>query len=275
MKTFNSISGGKTSAYMAVHYPADYEVFSLVCINDVKCSPDKKIAQMVNDKLQKYCSHKPEFIATAEDDKTLTAVLDLEQFIGKEIIWLRGDSFDVINKRRKALPNPFKRFCTTEMKTDVMFEFWLYRIGEIVSMRLGFRRDEQERWNDFKTEYRFPVSCNNFGSHRQKKETFNWRVADKVLCDNNIFHHTVYEFWNNYTIDFPPDSNCVGCFWKHEQQLRKNWQTNPNKMQWFANQEGKRTFKDGITYNNIKNIMIQQDFIFGGGSGCKAGVCHD
>ena len=29
--TVNSVSGGKTSAYIAVHYPADYDVFSLVC----------------------------------------------------------------------------------------------------------------------------------------------------------------------------------------------------------------------------------------------------
>lgn len=170
MKTFNSISGGKTSAYMAVHFPADYEVFSLVCIDDVKCMPaDKKVIQKVNDKLQKYCPHKPEFIATAEDDITLTAVLDLEQMLGREIIWLRGDSFETINKRRKALPNQFKRFCTTEMKTDVMFEFWLYRIGEPVSMRLGFRYDEEERWDNFKTEYKYPVACKNFGTHRPNK----------------------------------------------------------------------------------------------------------
>jgi len=32
MKTVNSISGGKTSAYLAKHYPADIELFSLVRI---------------------------------------------------------------------------------------------------------------------------------------------------------------------------------------------------------------------------------------------------
>lgn len=29
MKTVNSLSGGKTSSYIAVHYPADIEVFAL------------------------------------------------------------------------------------------------------------------------------------------------------------------------------------------------------------------------------------------------------
>ena len=37
MKTVNSLSGGKTSSYMAVHYPADYNVFALVTTLDKKC----------------------------------------------------------------------------------------------------------------------------------------------------------------------------------------------------------------------------------------------
>jgi diphthamide synthase (EF-2-diphthine--ammonia ligase) len=39
MKTVNSISGGKTSAFMALNYPADYEVFSLVTIEADYCKP--------------------------------------------------------------------------------------------------------------------------------------------------------------------------------------------------------------------------------------------
>jgi len=34
MKTVNSLSGGKTSAYLAAHFPADLDVFALVCIDD-------------------------------------------------------------------------------------------------------------------------------------------------------------------------------------------------------------------------------------------------
>ena len=46
MKTVNSISGGKTSAYIAANYPADYNVFSLVRTKDKSCLfPDKKIRQ--------------------------------------------------------------------------------------------------------------------------------------------------------------------------------------------------------------------------------------
>ena len=34
MVTINSLSGGKTSAYIAAHYPADHDIFSLVRIED-------------------------------------------------------------------------------------------------------------------------------------------------------------------------------------------------------------------------------------------------
>ena len=44
MKTINSLSGGKTSSYIAANYPADYNVFALVRIEDNKCKfPDAKI----------------------------------------------------------------------------------------------------------------------------------------------------------------------------------------------------------------------------------------
>ena len=54
-KTINSLSGGKTSSYLAAHYPADYNLFALVCNDDPSCAhPDKKVMQLVNDKLDEY-----------------------------------------------------------------------------------------------------------------------------------------------------------------------------------------------------------------------------
>lgn len=43
MITVNSISGGKTSSFIAKNYPANYNIFSLVRTNDKECIyPDKK-----------------------------------------------------------------------------------------------------------------------------------------------------------------------------------------------------------------------------------------
>ena len=120
MKTINSLSGGKTSSYMAVHYPADYNIFSLVTIEDINCQPkDRSLVQKVSDKLNK------EFIATAEDDKTLKVIFDLEQMIGSEIVWVSGKTFEKVNKYAtggKGLPNMMWRFCTTELKMRPIFD---------------------------------------------------------------------------------------------------------------------------------------------------------
>jgi hypothetical protein len=87
----------------------------------------------------------------------------------------------------------------------------------------------------------------------------------------------VHKFWESKKIKFPDDSNCVGCFWKDIQQLRKNYNDNYNKMEWFNNMEinSKYNYKSNITYEQIKKIGLQQEFYFGTGSGCQAGFCTD
>ena len=114
MKTINSLSGGKTSSYIAANYPADYNVFSLVRIEDERCKfKDEKIRKLVEDKLQ------APFIATAEDDTIVYTMLDLEQYIGREITWVTGPTFDqLIKDKGQYLPNKVARYCTTELKTQ-------------------------------------------------------------------------------------------------------------------------------------------------------------
>ena len=71
MKTVNSLSGGKTSSYIAANYPADYNVFALVRTSDKNCMfPDKKIRQIVSDKIG------AEFIGTLEDDVLIYTFMD-------------------------------------------------------------------------------------------------------------------------------------------------------------------------------------------------------
>jgi len=103
------------------------------------------------------------------------------------------------------------------------------------------------------------------------------------LIEDKISHYQVAQWANLTDLIFPPDSNCVGCFWKPLQQLRKNWEDEPLKMQWFADIEkanfSKRTkvqtWKNDANYEQIKTIGLQQDFFFGTGSGCQAGFCTD
>lgn len=270
MKTVNSISGGKTSSYLAKHYPADYNLFSLVRIEDKECAPkDKKLVQLVSDKIGM------EFIATAESDLTLKVVLDLEQLIGTEIKWLTGKTFEqIIIDRSNYLPNQMTRFCTTEMKIRPIAEFCRNEIKEIVSMRLGIRYDENHRVDYSNTDFKFHNGFSTNG--RNKWKTEKYRELDYYLVDNQIEHYRIFLWSLSTNIEFPPDSNCVGCFHKPVQQLRKNWDDENLKMQWFANQEiGRKKFKKEMKYETIKKIGLQTDFIFGTGSGCNSGGCHN
>jgi len=276
MKTVNSLSGGKTSSYMAVHYPADYNIFSLVRIEAEYCKPkDESIVKYVSDKIGM------DFIATAESDTTLYVIRDLEQLIGKEIIWLTGDTFEQLIKKRRALPNMMQRFCTSELKMMPIGNWWLKNINEKVKMQVGFRYDELERAERFSTEIKLKVGKHTNGNN--KWQTFNWREGKFPLIEDKKTHLHIKQWSEKTGLIFPPDSNCVGCFWKPLQQLRKNWEDEPLKMRWFSEIEksnfSKRTkvqkWKNEATYDNIKKIGLQQDFIFGTGSGCQAGYCTD
>jgi hypothetical protein len=267
MIVVNSLSGGKTSSYLAYHYPADYNIFSLVRIEDMNCRPnDNKLIQMVSDKIG------TEFIATAESDITLKVMFDLEQLLGKEIIWVTGLTFEqLIKKKSNYLPNRDQRFCTIELKMRPIFDWWYKNIREKVLMQIGYRHDEEERKINFSEEFKGIVGKRNT---KNRWETINWRVGSFPLIDDKVNHYTVYKWAKTTELLFPPDSNCVGCFHKNPQQLRKNFDDENKKMNWFKNQESnKGTWKKGWRYSDIENIGLQLDFNFGTGSGCQAGFC--
>lgn len=287
MKTVNSLSGGKTSSYLAMNYPADYNIFSLVCIDDKKCAPkDNKIIQAVNDKFEKYgfLQKYGEFIATAEDDKILKVMFDLEQLLGKEIIWVRHHSLDWWIDKKGMLMNMMMRYCTTETKIIpicewVVNELMIKENMQAVFMNQGIRYDEHERAKTGKNrEYRNKIITGKSKTGNRNKWTeYFWAVGNYPLINDKIIHPEIQKYWSDKKIIFPEDSNCVGCFWKDVQQLRKNWDEQENKMQWFSDQEKKKGhfFKPNIDYDQIKKIAIQQEFNFGTGSGCQAGFCTD
>ena len=202
MKTINSLSGGKTSSYIAVKYPADYNIFSLVRTDDKNCLfPDAKTRQIVSDKIGK------EFIGTLEEDMIIYTMLDLEQYIGKEIIWLSDKTFDeVIGNYKMAngtnyLPNQMTRFCTTDMKVKPIAQ-WCYDNTDLpVEMRIGFRANEMsraksmiERAVDGIESFKFKVGQKN---GRNKWKTLPYRTAKFPLIEDGIFKDTIEEFWKD------------------------------------------------------------------------------
>jgi hypothetical protein len=306
MKTVNSISGGRSSGFMAAHYPADYELFSLVCIDDVTCKPkDKSIVAYVNNKLEKYTERYGEFIATAEDDATLKVLMDLEQYIGKEITWIRGESFDkIINTPSftggtpTRLPNRRFRYCTFRMKLLPIFEWWFLTIGEKCQMRIGFRFDEFTRMekminNSDPTYFEIPYKTSIRGKKKQRNFKFNWRDISFPLAKNGIVKSTVNKYWddngwlghddlfnNRRQMEWPIISNCTMCHIHKPEELSVLALTQPLKMAWASSKEkiGKGTWLDSkLTYEQI--IQNAENWIpemaRSGSTSCDTGSCTD
>lgn len=280
MKTVNSLSGGKTSSYLAVHHPADYNIFSLVRTNDKNCLfPDSKIRQIVSDKIGK------EFIGTLEEDAIVYTMLDLEQYIGKEIVWLSDKTFEeVISKYKMSngnfyLPNIMTRFCTTDMKVKPIAQ-WCYDNTDLpVEMRIGFRANEIsraermiERAVDGIEDFKFKVGEKN---GRNKWKTLPYRSVKFPLIEDRIFKDTIVNYWEDKPVRFAERNNCVGCFHRNEILLNHISNKHPNKFNWFVEQEQKNgcTFKNGITYEKIKNHKLQLDLFDSDFNDCDSGYC--
>lgn len=279
MITVNSLSGGKTSAYIASNYPADHDVFSLVRVSDPNCKfPDEKIRKEVEDRLQ------APFIGTVEDDTIIYTMLDLEQYIGREISWVTGLTFDeVVATKGGWLPNKLHRYCTTNMKLMPIFHWWHDNVGEPVEMRIGFRANEQrrakkmiERKND-NGLLEIKATVSKHPSGRNKWQVFEWQSPSFPLIMDNIYKDNVEEFWKDKPVRFAWMNNCVGCFHRNEILLKKMFEKHPNKMQWFADQEigrgGKGTWKTGVTYQQIKDYKLQFELFDDEFDECDSGYC--
>ena len=275
MKTVNSLSGGKTSSYMAVHYPANYNLFSLIRTNDTKCLfPDEKIRQIVSDRIG------VEFVGTLEEDEIIYTMLDLEQYIGKEIIWLSETTFeDVIKKKGGYLPNVMTRFCTSKMKVEPIAQ-WCYENTELpVEMRMGFRASEVERANrmiekqiDGIENFKFKIGEKN---GRNKWKELPYSSVRFPLIETRVFKDSIENYWKDKSVRFAWQNNCVGCFHRNEIMLNRISNKHPNKFNWFVEQEklNKCTFKNGVTYEKIKNHKLQLDLFDDDFNECDSGYC--
>ena len=280
MKTVNSISGGKTSAYIAANYPADYDVFSLVRTSDKNCLyPDKKLRQIVSDKIG------TEFIGTLEDDVIIHTILDLEQFIGREITWVTGKTFDeiILRGNKKYLPNVTQRFCTTQMKLDPIFKWWQKEIGKPIETRIGYRANEHNRAKTMLSKLNqdglstYKTIVGKRGT-RNKWAEIGWQKPVFPLINDNIYKDQVEKYWKDKNVSFAYMNNCIGCFHRNAALLKLMSEKHPNKFNWFIEAEqdtgyNVRTFKNGITYKQIKHSLKQIPLFEDDFNECDSGYC--
>tara|TARA_R110000737_G_scaffold326421_1_gene340110 strand:+ start:66 stop:902 length:837 start_codon:yes stop_codon:yes gene_type:complete len=276
MKTVNSLSGGKTSSYIAKNYPADYNVFSLVTTTDKNCLfPDTKLRQEVSDRISK------EFIGTLEEDTIIYTMLDLEQFIGSKIDWVSVKPFDEIIQRngKKYLPNVTQRFCTSEMKLQPLFDWWNENFKEVIEMRIGFRANETRRAKTM-LEKTNENGNSTFKTIVGKRKTQNkwadveWQKPVFPLITDNIYKDKVEIFWKDKPVRFAYMNNCIGCFHRNEVLLKLMSDKHPNKFQWFIDAESeKANFKRGVNYEQIKNSFKQTQLFEDDFNDCDSGYC--
>ena len=278
MKTVTSVSGGKTSAYLAANYPTDYNIFALVTTNNTKCKyPDDKVRQIVSDKIGR------DFIGTLEDNVIIDTILDLAQFLGKEIIWVAGKPFEeLIDMKKNYLPNVMTRYCTTWMKLDPIFKYWYYNIKKPVYMNIGFRGTEERRANKMLSKlrdgfdyYRATFKKTKTGK-RNRWEDFKWRIPRFPLVDDGIEKNDIELFWKDKPVRFAYMNNCIGCFHRSASVLNQMAKMNPEKFDWFIEQETRtgNTFKKNISYKKIKDTEFTMNIPFGYDSeGCDSGFC--
>ncbi len=281
MKTVNSISGGRTSAYLASKYPSDINIFALVKIEDIRCRPkDKKLVQDVSDKIGQ------DFIATAEDDLTLRTIFELEQYLGKEIQWVVGESFDwVVENKGGWLPNKLHRYCTVEMKLRPIFRY-LYKLGILpVEMRIGFRSNEEkraikmlERTNEADGLIYFKDIVGKWekgpNKGKNKWESIPYHRPRFPLIEDGINKSDVQNYWHGKPVKFARFNNCVGCFHRNPIFLKKMFDEHPEKMNWFELQEKKPkkgTWRSDVSYAQVRRYPLQLEFeMFGE---CDSGHC--
>lgn len=280
MLTVNSISGGRTSAYMALHFPADINVFAVVRTRDKAYrSTDRGMLREIENRL-------PNFYASHEDDLTLKAVLDLEQRMGKAITWVGADfdledfcdgTTDLPGYRTGApmLFNSRRRFCTVEQKILPIAKHLFMSSTDLdsppspVMMQIGFRADEPKRvenWNCKNDKVKIAVSS----SLKTRKTTYlryEWRVSDFPLYRAGITSQDVISFWDKESIKFPSISNCRLCPFHTDSQLQAQVASNPAIAEWYTKREalsghsfGKRSLTERIN---------KPDFRPGNGTSCQ------
>jgi hypothetical protein len=273
---------------MAVHFPSELNVFAAVCMdNPVSAIKDKGLLSAIRSKLERYDERFGQFIGSAEDPKMFKVVLDLEQMIGREITWVRGESFEVMVNRKKALPNQEWRFCTTEMKMRPIAG-WIYyhNEGQKVLNCVGIRIDEAQR---VKTEGHRSQSIDiQVGNHKSgKKKWLNFEFAEATYplifdADGNyapIKKSEIYGWAEKSGLDFPISSNCQFCFHKGIAELIQNQQRHPDIFQSAEDMEtayGNGTMKKDVPIAKIKTMQKPAPQLsFWGGESCESTFCTD
>jgi len=275
-----SFSGGRTSAYM---------LYRILEANNMTLPSDAIVCFANTGK---------------EEEATLQFVHDCEKNWGVEIHWLEwrnnkcgyevvnfenasrnGEPFKEMCIKKKALPNGFMRFCTKELKIDIVHNY-IKDIGfgtadNPCNQMVGIRSDEQRR----------VVKMRGKGGIDHKKD---W-IGDFLvpLADAGIVSSHIGDFWEKQPFNLQTPmyngksfhSNCDLCFHKPVSQIVSLIQEKPERAVWWVEMEkyAKENFaksvihfsRDHPTYADMSLYSSQQRDMFDTNEEAIACFCGD
>lgn len=292
MQILSSVSGGKSSAFVLSHYPSDINIFSLVRIE----SPHHKWMQGKDEKTRSLISQRldKEFIGTFEMDSIIYTILDLEQYTGKEIKFVTGCTFEeMIIQRKGYLPNATKRFCTTHLKIDPIYDYLYFQSKLPVYTLIGYRYGEENRQDSMLKK----VDESGFLTkyvRLAKKPNSRYYNRDFVQISKPLFpliydsidSNYIDNYWSRKSIRFADFNNCATCVNRSPlflNYLSKNYEYEYSKgiyLEKFAqsiyHQRGiyaPTTFRFESSLEKIANPKIDFGLFASDFNDCDSGIC--
>lgn len=242
--TVISFSGGRTSAYM---------LWRVLQANNGKLPED---AMVIFANTGKEDEETLKFIKACEDNWNvkITWVEYRSEKPGFEIVNFetasrKGQPFDQLITKKKYLPNTFARFCTQELKVNLMKK--VFPLKDFVTF-VGIRADEPRR-------------VAKMAANKDEKYC--------PLAVAGVTQKDVIDFWKNNSFDLKltvidgktPLGNCDLCFLKDLKQKLSIVKRYPEKVIWWSNKEDQigATFRrDHPQYKDMVRLATEQIDMF-------------
>lgn len=136
-----------------------------------------------------------------------------------------GEPFARLIEKRKYLPNPVTRFCTSDLKVNPMKRFMRDAGYKDFTTVIGLRADEPARVSRIRADPE--------------------RDMAMPMADAGVTRNDVVEWWSRQEFDLHlPDNdqafgNCDLCFLKGVARLERVMQAEPERAAWWIEQEAK------------------------------------
>ena len=162
-----------------------------------------------------------------------------------------GQPFAALIAKRKYLPNPVARFCTSDLKVKPMSQFMRERYGDDFTTVLGLRADEPRRVHKVRSDPTRDIAV--------------------PLADAYVNRDAIVSWWASQPFDLrlpdddPAFGNCDMCFLKSRERIDRVIASDPERAKWWVAQEdaiGGTFRKDRPSYRQMLHQVTVQGQLF-------------